>query len=190
MFDEKGAIRVENVELIHSQDYDSMARRRHTREEFFHFTGDIYETIRVAGSLDPSVEEGWDSKVRRLFGSWKESGEEDKQLQELRRCRRIPSTSLDLAGEFKNLVQEWRSAVAHKSSVTEMAIHPAYQKIIGMGPAAVPLLLRELEQKPDHWFWALGAITGEDPVKPEERGRIKLMAQAWLKWGRERGYEW
>lgn len=45
----------------------------------------------------------------------------------------------------------------------EMAMHPAYQRIIGLGPEVAPLLLRELERQPDHWFWALKALTGADP---------------------------
>ncbi|MGB8689563.1 MAG: hypothetical protein WCD53_19790 [Microcoleus sp.] len=58
------------------------------------------------------------------------------------------------------------------------------------GRPVVPLILRDLEQKPDHWFWALRAITGDNPVKSEQRGRMKLMAQAWIQWGKENGYEW
>jgi hypothetical protein len=71
-----------------------------------------------------------------------------------------------------------------------MVLHPAYQRIIGMGTAAVPFLLCELERRPDHWFWALTAITGADPVKPEHRGKLREMANAWLKWGKEQGLRW
>lgn len=67
-------------------------------------------------------------------------------------------------------------------------MHPAYQQIIGLGPDVVPLLLAELEGHPDHWFWALHAITREDPVPSESRGKIKAMAQAWLDWGKRHGY--
>jgi hypothetical protein len=67
-------------------------------------------------------------------------------------------------------------------------MHPAYQQIIGIGPAAVPLLLRELERDVDHWFWALKAITGVDPVPPASRGKVREMAAAWLRWGRDQGY--
>jgi hypothetical protein len=69
-----------------------------------------------------------------------------------------------------------------------MASHPAYKEIIGMGQEVVPLLLAELKRKPDFWFAALRAITGEDPVPPESAGRIKEMAQAWVEWGRSKGY--
>jgi hypothetical protein len=67
---------------------------------------------------------------------------------------------------------------------------PAYQKIIGMGSAAVPSLLRELETDLDHWFWALMAIAEADPVPEAARGDGEAMAQAWLKWAQERGCEW
>ena len=67
----------------------------------------------------------------------------------------------ELERTFFELANRWRDETALLSSVTRTAMHPAYQRIIGMGPAAVPLILRELEQRPDHWFWALTAITGE-----------------------------
>ncbi|MBI2985266.1 MAG: hypothetical protein HYY45_00720 [Deltaproteobacteria bacterium] len=92
------------------------------------------------------------------------------------------------AQKFRGLVDTWRNETQASSSVTEMAMHPAYQQIIGMGPAAIPLILRELENKPDHWFWALKAITGIDPVKPSERGKIRKMVEAWLRWGKEEGH--
>ena len=66
----------------------------------------------------------------------------------------------------------------------------AYQSIIGMGPAAVPLLLRELESNLDNWFWALKAITEADPVPESIRGDGAAMAQAWLAWAKQYGYRW
>ena len=91
---------------------------------------------------------------------------------------------------FSALVSQWKRETEMTSSMTEMAMHPAYQRIIGMGTDAIPLLLRELEDRPDHWFWALKAITGDDPVPSEQRGRLKGMAQAWLAWGSRQGYAW
>jgi hypothetical protein len=91
---------------------------------------------------------------------------------------------------FRYLAGAWKAGRGATSSLTVMAIHPAYQQIIGMGPAVVPLLLRELEREPDHWFWALKAITAADPVPPEKWGRVSEMAAAWIQWGRDRGYSW
>ncbi len=89
---------------------------------------------------------------------------------------------------FQALAAQWKVECGVMSSVTQKAMHPAYQQIIGLGPAAVPLLLQGLQRSPDHWFWALKAITGEDPVPPEDRGRINRMAQHWIAWGRRHGF--
>lgn len=90
--------------------------------------------------------------------------------------------------EFNKLVTEWKSAGRTKSLVSAIAIHPAYQRIIGMGPDVLPLILRELQRELDHWFWALEVISREDPVPEESKGDLKEMARIWLKWGREHGY--
>jgi len=74
----------------------------------------------------------------------------------------------------------------YSSSLDQAYMHPAYQQIIGIGPAAIPLILRELEQQSDHWFWALFALTGETPAEGTET--VDEARAAWLSWGRERGY--
>jgi len=56
-----------------------------------------------------------------------------------------------------------------------------------MGPAVVPLILKELEKEPDHWFWALEAITGENPVGENEAGDLEASARAWVQWGKQKG---
>ena len=89
---------------------------------------------------------------------------------------------------FRDLVCEWKKATLFTSSITEIATRPAYQQIIGMGKAALPLIFAELRREPDHWFWALKAITGDDPVPPAARGDMERMAQAWLVWAKNRGY--
>lgn len=90
--------------------------------------------------------------------------------------------------EFRHLADAWKRESAHLSSITEMAMLASYQRIIGMGPAAVPLILRELEAEPDYWFWALQSITGVDPVPPASRGNLVEMTDAWLQWGRQCGH--
>ncbi len=95
---------------------------------------------------------------------------------------------LDPVTRFITLKTKWGSETAALSSITEIVMHPAYQQIIGMGPVAIPLILSELKEKQGHWFWALKSITGEDPVLSDQRGRIKEMTEAWLRWGRDHGY--
>ncbi len=88
---------------------------------------------------------------------------------------------------FPQLAADWKGRSRHLSNVAQMAMLPAYQRIIGMGWDAVPLILEELQREPDQWFWALEAITDENPVPPEAAGKVRLMAQAWVDWGKQHG---
>jgi len=67
-------------------------------------------------------------------------------------------------------------------------MHPAYQRIIGMGKDAIPIVLNEMSVRPGHWFWALRAITGENPVPAGHAGNIKAMSEDWIEWGRQHHY--
>ena len=95
----------------------------------------------------------------------------------------------ELARRFRALAAEWKTGRGHSSSITKMANHPAYRKIAAMGPRAIPLVLRELEREPDHWFWALKEITNVNPVPEADRGDIEKMARHWIAWGRAQGYK-
>jgi uncharacterized protein YcaQ len=99
-----------------------------------------------------------------------------------------PMTEAELEAKFRMLADQWRKETMFVSSTTQKLFHPTYLKIIGMGWSAVPLILRELEQHGGHWFLALRSITDEDPVKPEDAGQIKKMAEAWLEWGKQNHY--
>jgi hypothetical protein len=91
--------------------------------------------------------------------------------------------------ELSELAAEWRlTRQKTSSSIVKLAMHPSYQRIIGKGSAAIPFILLELQRAPDHWFWALVAITGEDPVSEEHRGDLEAMALDWVEWGRQSGY--
>ena len=98
--------------------------------------------------------------------------------------------TVDIEPLFRNLAAQWHAESEFMSSLTEMVILPPYQRIIGLGREAVPFLLRELEREPDQWFWALQAITGQDPVDAADRGDLRKMSAAWLAWGRREGYRW
>ena len=54
--------------------------------------------------------------------------------------------------KFMRLRDEWKIQRRHESSTVKMVMMPAYQKIIGMGPAAVPFLLRGWKQ-----IWTAGS---------------------------------
>lgn len=88
---------------------------------------------------------------------------------------------------FQRLAAEWKEQSRHMSNTAQMAMLRSYQKIIGMGPDAVPFILEELQREPGLWFWALETITDENPDPPEATGKVRQMAQAWVEWGKQRG---
>lgn len=109
-----------------------------------------------------------------------ESRDKKKDIQE--------SKLESLDGLFERLVRKWREERKFMSSIHDMAMTDSYQSIIGLGRDAVPLILRELKNRPDHWFWALKAITRQNPIKAEDAGNVKKMAQAWLELGDKQGW--
>lgn len=91
---------------------------------------------------------------------------------------------------FESLVEEWLRDTILVSSFSTIITHPAYQEIIRMGDAVVPLILRDLEREPKHWGPALRAITGAQPVPSEHAGRVREIAKDWLHWAKNHGYVW
>lgn len=105
-----------------------------------------------------------------------------------RQLEREVEASEALRKEFLKHAQAWQVETSFSSSIHETVLHPSYLRIIGMGPAVLPFIFQALEKNPTHWFSALFAITGADPVPEEDRGRVRRMAQHWIKWGKQRGY--
>jgi len=125
------------------------------------------------------------------IGTGNESGILFDLVEQLRSHYGIPYTRMrnDPAIRFNELKIQWEQDIRFLSSLTDICMHPAYQQIIGMGKTAIPLIIKELSSEPSHWFWALKAITGEDPVPPGKRGKIKEMAKVWvLWWARQKFY--
>lgn len=122
------------------------------------------------------------------FGVSAESNRIERLEQEIESHYWAPVSRVSPVKRFAELSATWRSETAFISSALQMATHPAYQAIIGMGKEALPLILRELEVQPAHWFWALRSISGENPIQPAARGKFSEMTKAWLDWGRQRGY--
>jgi hypothetical protein len=100
----------------------------------------------------------------------------------------FPITRETLAQKFRALADTWQEETGHISSPIKIAMHPAYQQIIGMGRSVIPLILHDISREPKQWFWALTSITGINPVPRRDQGRIKKMVEAWLRWGRDEGY--
>lgn len=89
--------------------------------------------------------------------------------------------------EFDRCLAGWKDRDRFTSDLGGLTSHPAYQGIVALGLAAVPLLLQELEAHGGLWFTALRRMTGADPVRDTDRGDVDAMRMAWLEWGRESG---
>ena len=89
---------------------------------------------------------------------------------------------------FTRLVEQWHVERGITSSLSDMIVCPSYLRIIAIGERALPLILNQLRREgddPDHWFAALEAITGEDPVPENAYGDTVTIAKAWLLWAEE-----
>lgn len=96
--------------------------------------------------------------------------------------------SQELEQLFRQLVEEWDMETQFLSDLKEVVLHSAYQRIIGLGTQVIPLILREMQQRPSEWFWALRAISRENPA--ESCCGVQQITAAWLKWGEQKGYIW
>ena len=98
------------------------------------------------------------------------------------------TTRHDPRERFERFAAQWRTESRSMSNVMQMAMLQSYQNIIGMGESALPHILEDLRRRPAQWFWALEAITLEDPVPDEAYGDMDRAAAAWVQWGIENGY--
>src|SRR5438034_10855059 len=73
---------------------------------------------------------------------------------------------------FRRLESLWTAETGHLSSTTKIVDHPAFLEILTLGPAVIPLMLRDLEARPRLWVWALPRIVGFDPIPESDRGNI------------------
>ncbi|XZN99144.1 MAG: hypothetical protein ACM65K_13065 [Microcoleus sp.] len=138
----------------------------------------------VANDLNVSIEELVLIGIENLLAQKEVSSQNTTQNI----LNKNAGISPEIVDKFYALASDWEKEVAGLSSTAQMSQYPAYQEIINMGTKIVPLLLLELKKNPVYWLSALGAITGENPIKPEQRGRVKQMASAWIEWGRNQGY--
>jgi hypothetical protein len=103
------------------------------------------------------------------------------------RIKRGPApVSIAIESQFRTLVEKWHKETQHVSSVKKRIEHPAYRRIIEIGRKILPLLFIELHEHPSHWLVALHEITRADPAP--EGSTFPEAVEAWLAWGRARGY--
>lgn len=90
--------------------------------------------------------------------------------------------------QFVYLKNQWKKEVLFFSSASKIVSNSAYKEIINFGPMAIPWIIRELKKNNDHWFYALEKITGVNPIKEINRGRIEEMRNDWVEWATKNDY--
>jgi hypothetical protein len=160
---------------------------------------DLHRRVAEASQLPPD----WEARLLEAERPGREAAEALGQvLADLRhrvetRVASLSGTHSDLkpsnvlvfgqepvATRFARLLATWRARTSHHSVQWKRVQHPSYQRIIGIGPAAVPFILRELRHDGIDWFPALEAITDTNPVS--EPTTANEAVERWLSWGRER----
>jgi hypothetical protein len=100
----------------------------------------------------------------------------------------VPMPSARDEQKFRQLADRWRMETRALSSDSDIVANFAYHQIIGMGERALPLIFDEMRAHGGRWYWALRAITGENPVRLEDRGNVRRMTETWLEWARRHNY--
>jgi len=84
--------------------------------------------------------------------------------------------------DFYNSI--WKSETIFSSSITEITNNSAYRSIIGLGQKVIPFIIDDLKATDNHWFYALEALTGQNPIKENHKGIVPLMKNDWIEWAK------
>jgi hypothetical protein len=89
--------------------------------------------------------------------------------------------------KFRHLADEWHRETDHLSAAVLVLAHRAYKQLLRMPDSVLlPLIFRDLQARPGHWFEALELATGENPA--EDAQSFRAAVDAWLTWGQDHGF--
>lgn len=138
----------------------------------------------IAKEFHEAHSDVWSERVKRQYES------AQRLVRVFRWLHRSRTHTSTLERQFYEHAERWKTETQHWSSLAKIIAHPSYLRIIGLANRSthreiVRLLLIELQNEPDHWFEALTAITGQNPVQQEQD--FDEAVSAWVTWGREEG---
>ncbi len=176
----------------------------------------IEETSEEIYNIKPDIDKGlvyWEAFIRpkpedQLIRTIRDLPGEDQidtllshlQVSQLRYIERVLSAWVCAAErllgrdntrvrkKFVELANRWHNETDYLSSPARITDNDTYLKIISMGGTVIPLILQDLQERGGNWYRALRILSDEDPVSPEVRGEVPKMKEAWLGWGRDKGY--
>lgn len=97
-------------------------------------------------------------------------------------------TTETLRHRFNRLADTWQKETLLSSNIGLIQSNPSYLGIIAMGKDSLPYIFERMRHNPDHWFIALNAITGVNPVQEADRGDVEAMTESWLRWAKKNAY--
>jgi hypothetical protein len=109
-------------------------------------------------------------------------------IREFSTVPEVHHSPVEISEKFHQLADEWSTNTGHISSIDDLISHASYREIIGLGWDVVPYLLKDLQNNKRFWFPALYAITNVRPFDPSDAGNGKRMTEAWIKWGKRKGF--
>ncbi|HEX8140688.1 MAG TPA: hypothetical protein VF544_24190 [Pyrinomonadaceae bacterium] len=153
------------------------------------------EKLRAYQEYVRHIADYYERRMAQVVNHARKLGEQAVMLQQQADAReqeqaRIREEECNLEREFRALAEAWYTETMPLSSYVDKVLHPAYLRIIGLGRNVVPFIMDELRDMPHDWFLALRAITGKDPVNPEDAGNLSKMAESWLHWWEQEGRQW
>jgi len=101
-----------------------------------------------------------------------------------------------LEEKFSYHAERLKLETGHLSSPLQVMMHPSFQAIVGLSQqnfdskrSIVRCMLQEVKAGRGDWFLPLSQITQENPaISPKDYGKSDKLAEAWLKWGKSRGF--
>ncbi len=100
-------------------------------------------------------------------------------------ARATARTDRQVVELFEHLSGDVLEEALFSASLRDVFQSPAYQRTIGLGPQALPLILRlVMRDRSAVWFWALAAISGSDIADGAES--VEAAAASWIEWGQSR----
>lgn len=85
-------------------------------------------------------------------------------------------------GVFKANLNRWQQESMIESDWDAVTQLDSFQRIVGLGGAAIPLILQELDHSPSLLVLALEDILGSGPLSDDMRGDVPRMIGAWKEW--------
>jgi hypothetical protein len=106
-----------------------------------------------------------------------------KYSKERRKIKKRPAPRFLMINQriFDKLYKKWREETQFDSFIGDPH-HKSYEIFLKYGYKVVPYIITKLKEEPSLIFVALIRITIENPIKHENRGNIKKMAEDWIEW--------